>query len=99
MNIPPRTPPRFLPTLTQVVDPSTLGLTSTAAQLDPEQIVQTVLQHLDSALMNRLRQQMEDALQAQWQTLVSSLRDDLEPLVRASVTQALASRTDPDQQK
>ena len=99
MNIPPRTPPRFLPTLTQVVDPSSLGLTSIAAAMDPEQLVQTVLQKVDAALMNRLRQQMEESLQLQWQTLGPSLRNELEPLARALVSETLASRMNHDEPK
>ena len=99
MTIPPRTPPRFLPTLTQVVDPSSLGLNASTTAMDPEQLVQTVLRQVDAALLERVRKQMEETLQLQWTSLGASLRDEVEPLVRTLVSEALASRGEHQESK
>ncbi len=99
MNIPPRTPPRFLPTLTQVVDPIGLGLPVSTVAIDPEQLVQIVLQQVDAALMDRMRKQMEETLLLKWQSVAASLRDEFEPMVRALVSETLAAQSDQEKSK
>ena len=107
MNPSPSTPPRFLPTLTEVVDPASLGLPPTLTPVpepivqtpDREQLVQLVLQQVDEAIESRLRQHLELLLQDHLQTMTALLRNELEPLVQASVAELLDLLVDQDKLK
>jgi tRNA A37 N6-isopentenylltransferase MiaA len=92
-------PPRFVPTLTEVVHPS--PVTAQALPLDDsirisalplelkEQMVQRVLQRVDLMLERRLREAVGQLILEHTQTLVPRLREEIETVVRQSVNQAL----------
>ena len=83
-----RTPPRFVPTLTEVVQ---VGANAPAEPVFlEEQLVQRVLQRVDLTLDRRLREAIATVVLEQTRSLGPALRQQLETVVRQAVTQALA---------
>jgi hypothetical protein len=92
-------PPRFVPTLTEVVHPS--PVTAQALPLEEsirisplpaelrEQMVQRVLERVDLMLERRLREAVGQLILGHTQTLVPRLREEIETVVRQSLNQAL----------
>jgi len=117
MNRPPPAPPRFVPTLTEVVRPvaapmpapgpaaavtpaasiaSHAPLSTSAPSLDlQEQMVQRVLQRVDLMLDRRLREVVGQLILEHTQSLAPRLREEIEDVVRKSVSQAFANETAP----
>ncbi len=98
------TPPRFVPTLTEVVQPASLGTEATfsAEEAGPSrlsevdvaalenQLVHRVLQRVDLILERRLREAVGQVILEHTETLAPQLRVEIEWVVRQSVSQALA---------
>jgi hypothetical protein len=84
-----RPPPRFVPTLTEVVHsgPAPLSPTPTAPQ---ELLTQRVLQRVDLSLDRRLREEIALLVLEQTSALVPLLRERLESVVREVVAEAVA---------
>jgi tRNA A37 N6-isopentenylltransferase MiaA len=92
-------PPRFVPTLTEVVQPcavtvQTLPLNGAAELLaisadEQAQIVQRILQRVDLMLERRLREVVGQLILEQTQTLAVRLREEIEHVVSQSVNQAV----------
>jgi hypothetical protein len=84
-----RTPPRFVPTLTEVVQtgPDQLSPISSFSQ---EQLAQRVLQRVDLVLDRRLREAIATVIVEQTGALVPVLRQQIEGVVRELVAQAVA---------
>ena len=98
-------PPRFVPTLTEVVQPPELLLpdrllivresqapviaTVDTLQLE-NQLVHRVLQRLDLILERRLREAVGQLVLEHTETLAPQLRVEIESVVRQSVSQAVA---------
>lgn len=93
-------PPRFVPTLTEVVQPASkataaqapgsrygVGTGVLAAELE-ERMVQRVLQRLDLTLERRLREVVGQLILEHTQTLAPRLHEEVERIVRLSVKQA-----------
>lgn len=86
-------PPRFVPTLTDVVQ-----ITSYAQgnQKEPsngqleDQIVHRVMQRVDLVLERRLREAVAQVILSHTQALGPRLREEIELVVRESVMQAVA---------
>ena len=101
-------PPRFVPTLTDVVHPSdhfnrnnntnnnpiNQPLPHNNIQQNPvqleDQIVHRVMQRVDLVLERRLREAVAQVILSQTQSLGSRLREEIELVVRESVSQAVA---------
>lgn len=83
-----RTPPRFVPTLTEVVR-SGAGARADAG-VSQEQLVQRVMQRVDMALERRLREAIAATVLEQTRALGPVLREEIELAVREAVSQALA---------
>lgn len=92
-------PPRFVPTLTDVVHPVANVSPQTqafddAAQPNPgqleDQLVQRVMQRVDLVLERRLREALAQIILSQTQALGPRLREEIEQVVRESVGQAIA---------
>jgi hypothetical protein len=84
----PRTPPpRFVPTLTEVV--RGVGATPHAPGAEEEQLVQRVLQRVDLVLERRLREAIATVVLEQTRNLGPALRDEIEAVVRQAVTLAI----------
>ena len=84
-------PPRYVPTLTEVVpSPAPLpepALIDPAAQTQ-ELRVQRVLQRTDLMIAQRLHDAIEQLVLAHTQAMMPKLREEIERVVRESVTQA-----------
>ena len=104
MTTTPRTPPRYVPTLTDVVQadqelllaasedaalPEAPTLLPCAGDLE-EQLVHRVLQRVDMVLEQRLRSCIAQVTQEQTRSLVPRLREEVESVVRQSVYEAMA---------
>ena len=87
-------PPRFVPTLTDVVQSSGYAVQVNAAhqsegQLE-DQIVHRVMQRVDLVLERRLREAVAQVILTHTQSLGPRLREEIELVVRESVAQAVA---------
>ncbi|MDB5860146.1 MAG: hypothetical protein JWQ76_3835 [Ramlibacter sp.] len=88
-----RTPPRFVPTLTEIVQSSGPVPLAPAAgpPLSADQIAQRVLQRVDLALDRRLREAMATVILEHTEALAPLLRERLEGVVRQVVADAVAA--------
>jgi hypothetical protein len=84
-----RTPPRFVPTLTEVVQSGPVPLTPAGGQ-SQDQLAQRVLQRVDLALDRRLREEIASVVLEQTSALLPVLRARLETVVREVVAEAVA---------
>lgn len=88
-----RTPPRHVPTLTEVVQPPASpgsgpdGAAEAAARAQ-EEVVRRVLQRVDAMLERRLRERVAAVVMEQTQALAPRLRDEIEASVRQAVVEA-----------
>lgn len=93
-----RPPPRFVPTLREVVAPSAApaapaatapqGTSAADVQRLQEQMVHRVMQRVDLTLDRLLRETVGRLVLEHTQALAPSLRDEIEIVVRQSVNQA-----------
>ena len=106
MNAP--VPPRFVPTLTEIVLPESLAGSAPAASPAPwvtqpaemeSRIVLRVLQRLDLDMDRRLREVVGQLILEHTQSLVPRLREEIEAAVRQSVSQAIAQENPQYQEK
>lgn len=92
----PKHVPRFIPTLTEVVDPTSLHGLRERRQPDLQALVQQVQRELQPWLERRLQQEFEQfqrtVLTDQWQVLQQRLQQDFAERVR----QAVAYGVEPD---
>lgn len=93
-------PPRFVPTLTEVVSAQTApqALPASAAPLVGDgqaALVQRIMQQVDLVLERRLREAVSRQVLVQSQVLTPRLREEIEALVRNSVAQALTPLAGP----
>ncbi|MBI5279579.1 MAG: hypothetical protein HY854_24315 [Burkholderiales bacterium] len=91
-----RTPPKFVPTLTEVVR------SPPAAAPEPvffeDQLVVKVMQRVDLSLERRLREAIATVLLEHTRSLGPAIRQEVEAAVRQAVTQALADEIASQQQ-
>lgn len=86
-----RNPPRFVPTLTEVVRPDGAGPgPGLPVTFSEEQLVHRIMQRVELTLERRLREAIATTVLQQTQMLGPLLREEIELVVRASVEQALA---------
>jgi hypothetical protein len=88
-----RTPPRFVPTLTEVVPgtgPAPLSPSGPTPSLSQDELAQRVLQRVDLVLERRLREAMATVILEQTNALAPLLRERLEAVVRQAVSDAVA---------
>jgi hypothetical protein len=88
--MPSRTPPRYVPTLTEVVKNAPAPAPAAAGALTQEQLIYKVMQRVDLALERRLREAIAQAVLEQTRALGPLLRDEIESVVRETVSQAFA---------
>ncbi len=87
--MPGRKPPKYVPTLTEVV-PEATGAKPSADPEVREQLIQRVMQRVDMSLERRMREAIAAAVMEQTKGLAPLLRDEIESVVRETVTQAMA---------
>ena len=98
-------PPRFVPTLTDVVQPVMAqeqrmpsASTPAAIELLEDQVLHRVMQRVDLVLERRLREAVGQVILAHTQALGPRLREEIELVVRESVSQAVAQELSPQEQ-
>jgi hypothetical protein len=89
-----RTPPRFVPTLTEVVHSGSAPVAPISG-FSQEQLAQRVLQRVDLVLERRVREAIATIVLEQTSLLTPMLRERLEAVVREIVADALADELDP----
>ena len=98
MNQAPRNLPRFLPILTEIVDPSSLAAPTVPATPDLEDAVWFVMQRVDMLIERRVREETDAMLSTivaqHLQSLGERLRLELEGVVRLAVADAIALQKD-----
>jgi len=82
-----RTPPRYVPTLTEVVKEVP---PAAAPQLSQEQLVHRIMQRVDVTLERRLREAVAAVVLEHTRALGPALRDEVQAMVSEAVAQALA---------
>jgi hypothetical protein len=85
-----RTPPRYVPTLTEVVTSATGRQAAAPADLSQEQLIARVMQRVDLTLERRLREAIASTVLEQTSSITPLLRDEIESVVRQTVSQAFA---------
>jgi hypothetical protein len=86
-----RTPPRFVPTLTEVVQSGPVPLAAAAGPApSADLLAQRVLQRVDLALERRLREAMASVILEHTEALAPLLRERLDAVVREVVAEAVA---------
>lgn len=88
----PRPPPRFVPTLTEVVQGSATD--AGAQRLAQEQLVHRIMQRVDLTLDRRLREAIASVVLEHSRLLAPALREQVESAVTAAVSAALAEEID-----
>lgn len=100
MNMPARQPPRFVPTLTEVIEPSAFNQNATHPGVDVEALVATIWQQVQPMLALKLQQESDRWLRAtlaqQLQEINARLQGDIESLVRQAVSDALTPQNQSD---
>ena len=92
-----RKPPRFVPTLTEVVRPATEPRPAlAAAEPSQEQIVEKVMRRIDLTLERRLREAIAATVLEQTRSMAPMLREEIEAVVREVVAQAFADELSTD---
>jgi hypothetical protein len=92
-----RNPPRFVPTLTEVVKTRKAGAGAgeQLVALSEEQLVHRIMQRVELTLEKRLREAIATTVLQQTQMLGPLLREEIELVVRQCVEQALAEELTP----
>ena len=86
-----RTPPRYVPTLTEVVvPPAGEGRPALAGGLSQDQIIRRVMERVDLTLERRLREAIAATVIEQTRSLAPLLREEIEAVVRETVSEAFA---------
>lgn len=85
-----RKPPRYVPTLTEVVGTAAEPRPAASPAISPEQIIEGVMQRIDLVLERRLREAIAATVLEQTRAIAPMLRDEIEEVVRETVSQAFA---------
>lgn len=91
-----RLPPRYVPTLTEVVASGVEPSPETAVALSQEQLIQRVMRRVDLVLERRLREAVAAAVIEQTRAIGPLLREEIESVVRETVAQAFEQELPPD---
>ncbi|OIN91610.1 MAG: hypothetical protein AUJ20_10290 [Comamonadaceae bacterium CG1_02_60_18] len=87
--------PRFIPTLTEVVDPASLQNVVDRPQSDLQALVQQVQRDLQPMLERRLQEEFEQfqrtVLVEQWHAMRKRLQQDLDDMVRQAIAHGVTS--------
>ena len=92
-----RSGPRFLPTLTEVVHPPAGAAPLPAAPpplVDPQAILERVRTDVDRVLQTHLEATVANAMLDQVAVIVARIREEIEPMVRQAVAEAVAAELD-----
>lgn len=90
-----RKPPRYVPTLTEVVAPPGESRPGAMPGVSQDQIVQRVMQRIDLTLERRLREAIAATVLEQTRSLAPLLREEIESVVRDTVARAFEEEMAP----
>lgn len=90
-----RSPPKFVPTLTEVVKSAVEHRPVGVAGLTQEQLIQRVMQRIDIALERKLREAIAATVIEQTRSIAPILREEIEAVVRETVAQAFLDELGP----
>jgi hypothetical protein len=95
-----RVPPRYVPTLTDVVgtpqEPvSATGIAPPADGLSQAELVERVMQRVDLTLERRLREAIAASVIEQTRHITPALREEIEAMVRQMISQAFEQTSHP----
>lgn len=85
-----RTPPRYVPTLTEVVKSGPEARPAGDIAALQEELVHRVMQRIDLALERKLREAIAATVLEQTRSIAPLLREEIEAVVRETVTRAFA---------
>jgi len=90
----PRVPPKFVPTLTEVVrrPADSAAIADAGGQVGQERLVQLVMQRLQADLDTRIREHIAQLVLEQAHLLGPRLRGEMEASVRQAVAATLAAQ-------
>lgn len=95
MTTQPRNLPRFVPTLTEVVDPASLNTLDIKSKPDVEAMVTMVQRQVQPIFERRLQEEFERLVRTmvarQWTDISSRLQDEMDMFVRQAVIDAMNS--------
>jgi hypothetical protein len=97
MNKIPRPPPRFVPTLTEVVDPASLSRLAPSPQPDVQAVIDLVQRQVAPIFERRLQEELDRLIRnlvaKQWSDLSAKLQDEMDMFVRQAVADALSGQS------
>src|SRR5438045_2439965 len=88
--MPTRSPPRYVPTLTEVVRSTGQARAPSGPDAAQEQVIRRVMQRIDLTLERRLREAIAATVIEQTRSIAPKLREEIELVVRETVAQAFA---------
>jgi len=93
-------PPRFIPTLTEVVDPTSLNSTARQSKPDVEALIDQVRRQVQPIFERRLQEEFERLVRRmvskQWDDISLKLQSEMDMFVRQAVLDELAKQKRPD---
>lgn len=89
-----RNPPRYVPTLTEVVKSAGEPRPAVDPAAFQEELVRRVMQRIDLSLERRLREAIAATVLEQTRSLEPLLREEIEAVVRETVASAFAEELD-----
>ena len=96
MTAPTRQLPRFIPTLTEVVDPASLTSTARQTKPDVEALIERVRQQIQPIFERRLQEEFERVVRMQvarhWNDSATKLQAEMDMFVRQAVIDALGEQ-------
>ena len=91
-----RIPPRYVPTLTEVVAEGTRMSEAASRLVTPEELVQRLMRRVDLTLERRLREAVAAVVLERTRELAPVLREEIEAVVRETVAEAFVQELGPD---
>jgi hypothetical protein len=96
-KVPARPPPRFVPTLTEVVDPASLSRMAPNPQPDMQAVIDLVQRQIQPIFERRLQEELDRLMRTmvakQWSDLIARLQDEMDMFVRQAVADAVSEQS------
>ena len=86
--------PRFVPTLTEVVQPG-LPISPSPAPIDPAQLAEQVLKLVKPRLEQQLRASLQAVIEQHLRAAAPRMRSELQDAIQTAVSQAIANASSP----
>lgn len=100
MTSPARPLPRFIPTLTEVVDPASLNSTARQTKPDVEALIDQVQRQVQPIFERRLQEEFERLVRSlvakQWDDVRTRLQAEMDMFVRQAVLDAIDKQNAPN---